>query len=65
MRPQLFTAIKSERDHNLQMAKRLRERAETAELFGQWEIAAGLRKAAANFRERALGNPTPETEMQS
>jgi len=57
MRPSL---VSENRAYWLTLAKRLDQRAETAQVFEKYDEAAGLRKAAHNFRERALGNPTPE-----
>ena len=65
MRPQVFQGPRTEREYNLMLARRLEDRATIAELWYRDEEAKGLRQAAANFRQRALGNPTPEMEMQS
>jgi hypothetical protein len=66
-RPELQAAIDNERAYNLRLARRLDDNAQMRELWygDDDEIAKGLRKAADNFKQRALGNPTPETEMHS
>jgi hypothetical protein len=64
-RPQLQEAVRNERAYWLERAKRMEEHASRAFLRGNDDEAKGYREVAANFRQRALGNPTPETEMHS